>query len=168
MSFRVPLRRKRKVVLVRSPLPSSPALNESPTTGNTKSDELRRLSLEGEEMAATPVDEELAASVELPRVPPLFSEYPPIRDTLETESSKMQNETIDECLPFLTEPELDLNIFGIPQLRRKQHAAFLRHALEYKYPPHFVSIDASRPWIPYWALTGLSLLGEDISQYVER
>jgi hypothetical protein len=168
MSFRVPLRRKRKVVLIRSPLHSSPALNRSPTTGNSKSEELRRLSLEGEEMADTPVDEELATSVELPRVPPLFSEYPPIRDALETDSSKVQNETIEECLPFLTEPELDLNSFGIPQLRRKQHTAFLIHALEHKYPPHFVSIDASRPWIPYWALTGLSLLGEDVSQYGRR
>ena len=119
-------------------------------------------------MAATPVDEELATSVELPRAPRLFSEYPAIRDVFETDSSKAQNETIEECLPFLTEPELDLNVFGIPQLRRTQHTAFLTHALEHKYPPHFVSIDASRPWIPYWALTGLSLLGEDVSQYGER
>lgn len=168
MSFRVPLRRKRKVVLIRSPLHSSPEVNESPTTGNSKSEELRRLSLEGQEMADTPVDEELATSIELPRVPPLFSEFPPIRDTLETDSSKEQNKTTEECLPYLTEPELDLNVFGIPQLRRKQHATFLRHALENKYPPNFVSIDASRPWIPYWALTGLSLLGEDVSQYGER
>ena len=168
MSFRVPLRRKRKVVLIRSPLHSSPAVNESPTTGNSKSEELRRLSLEGEEMAATPVDEELASSVELPRAPPLFSEFPPIRDALETNSSKVQDETIEECLPFLTEPQLDLNVFGIPQLRRKQHVTFLRHALENKYPANFVSIDASRPWIPYWALTGLSLLGEDVSQYGGR
>lgn len=119
-------------------------------------------------MTDTPVDEELTAFVELPRVPPLFSKYPPIRDALQTESLKVQDETIEECLPFLTEPELDLNVFGIPQLRRKQHAAFLRHAIENKYPPQFVSIDASRPWMPYWALTGLSLLGEDVSQYRGR
>src|SRR5579871_1054798 len=168
MSFRVPLRRKRKVVLIRSPLHSSSTLNESPTTGNSKSEELRRLSLEGEEMTDTPVDEELATSVELPRAPPLFAEFPPIHDTFETDSSKVQDKTIEECLPFLTEPELDLNVFGIPQLRMKQHVAFLRYALEYKYPPSFVSIDASRPWIPYWTLTGLSLLGEDVSHYGER
>ncbi|KAI9825473.1 MAG: CAAX farnesyltransferase (FTase) subunit beta [Thelocarpon impressellum] len=28
--------------------------------------------------------------------------------------------------------------------------------------------DASRPWLLYWALTGLFLLGEDVSQYRER
>lgn len=159
MTFSVPLRRKRKVVF----LNSSPK-SQLPTPETTQSAELRRLSLEEEAMA----EEEVPKSPDAPPIPSLFSHYPLIRDELETESSKVQDESIDECLPFLTASEYDLNVFGVPQLMREKHVAFLSHALTEKYPPPFVAMDASKAWIPYWALTGLYALGEDPSEYREQ
>lgn len=108
-----------------------------------------------------------------PRVPPLFTSFPPIRDNLETETSKLQDRTARECIPFLkgvAEPKkspFDLNEYGVPSLEREKHIAFLHSSLG-DLPAGFVGIDSSRPWMLYWALTGLSLLGEDISQYRER
>eukprot|EP00193_Tetraselmis_chui_P004692 CAMPEP_0177767152 /NCGR_PEP_ID=MMETSP0491_2-20121128/8925_1 /TAXON_ID=63592 /ORGANISM="Tetraselmis chuii, Strain PLY429" /LENGTH=522 /DNA_ID=CAMNT_0019283653 /DNA_START=265 /DNA_END=1833 /DNA_ORIENTATION=- len=43
-------------------------------------------------------------------------------------------------------------------LHRSAHARYLRGALG-QLPRGFVSLDASRPWILYWALHGLALLG---------
>lgn len=108
-----------------------------------------------------------------PRVPTLFTSLPPIRDKLETETSKLQDSTTQECLPFLrgvAQPKksaFDLNEYGVPSLEREKHIAFLHSSLG-DLPAGFVGIDSSRPWMLYWALTGLSLLGEDISQYRER
>lgn len=160
MPTTVPLRRKRKVVFLKS-TPKS----QLPTPETRQSAELRRLSLEEEEAMAV---EELPKSPDVPPIPSLFSHYPPIRDELETESSKLQDETIEECLPFLTASEYDLNVFGVPQLMRMKHVGFLTNALTEKYPPPFVAMDASKAWIPYWALTGLYALGEDPSEYRER
>lgn len=93
----------------------------------------------------------------------------PIRDRLETESSEVQDETLDVVLPYLEGNPNDypLNIFGIPQLQREKHVAFLKQALG-DYPSAFAMLDASRPWLVYWSLQGLSALGHDISEYRER
>ncbi|EON66817.1 hypothetical protein W97_06219 [Coniosporium apollinis CBS 100218] len=104
-------------------------------------------------------------------VPELFSCPPPIRDELETQTSKLQDKTIQECLPFLTGKGLkdwqpQLNSHGIPELSRAAHVEFLQDALG-DYPPQFAVMDASRMWILYWALAGLSFLGEDIAERVE-
>jgi protein farnesyltransferase subunit beta len=107
----------------------------------------------------------------LPAVPSLFTESPPLRDELVTESSKVQDATIAECLPHLTLQETtdpsDLNYFGVPRLQRGRHVKFLKGALEGPYPARFVAMDSSRPWILYWALSGLYMLGEDVSRYRE-
>lgn len=105
---------------------------------------------------------------DFPPVPPLFSRWPPIRDELVTESSKIQDETIEEVLPHLVNSELELNSYGVPALRRKQHIWYLTHSLTNRYPAPFVAIDASRPWFLYWSLTGLYALGEDITKYADR
>eukprot|EP00873_Tetraselmis_striata_P007213 jgi/Tetstr1/427477/TSEL_017605.t1 len=47
-------------------------------------------------------------------------------------------------------------------LARDKHAAYLRGALG-RLPRGFVSLDASRPWICYWALHGLALLEAPLS-----
>jgi protein farnesyltransferase subunit beta len=101
-------------------------------------------------------------------VPDLFTSLPYIRDLLNTQSSQIQEGTIQECLPFLSglEPGAIYNDYGVPHLERKRHIQFLHKSLK-KLPAPYVAADASRPWMFYWALAGLSALGEDVSQYRE-
>ena len=93
---------------------------------------------------------------------------PIIRDEMDTQSSIEQNNTVQECLPFLHQAYLTGNI---PALERKKHVRFLRDSLT-DLGPGFTGFDASRAWILYWVLAGLSILGEDISifrtRYVSR
>ena len=101
-------------------------------------------------------------------VPDLFTSLPHVRDLLNTQSSQIQEETIQECLPFLSglAPGASYNDHGVPHLERKRHIQFLHKSLK-KLPAPYVAADASRPWMFYWALAGLSALGEDVSQYRE-
>ena len=106
-----------------------------------------------------------------PAVPALFKELPIIQDALTTETTNLQEETVNKCLPFLkgihSSQKGPFNQFGVPALNRDDHIASLYDSLE-DYPGSFVALDASRPWMVYWALAGLALLGEDISQFRER
>ncbi|KXL45271.1 hypothetical protein M433DRAFT_151129 [Acidomyces richmondensis BFW] len=93
-------------------------------------------------------------------------------DDLETTTSEARKKTEEECLPFLTGnggslKDYDLNVYGLPRLRRKQHAEFLRASIR-PLPAPYQAVDASRPWIFYWALCGLSSLGEDVTSYRHR
>lgn len=107
------------------------------------------------------------------RIPKLFTTLPPIRDHLETETSILQDETVQECLPLLAGPEdssrpiSDFNAHGLPRLKRTKHVEFLHRSLE-ELSSRYVGYDASRPWIIYWVLLGLCLLGEDVKPYRER
>ncbi|KAI4141843.1 MAG: hypothetical protein LQ341_003403 [Variospora aurantia] len=109
-------------------------------------------------------------ATESPPVTSLPASWGIIRDELETETSVLQDETVRECLPFLNgsvgAPQ-GYNEHGLPSLARDEHIKFLHHTLE-TMPPAYVGFDASRPWIIYWALTALSLLGEDVEPYCER
>lgn len=102
-------------------------------------------------------------------VPPLFTGLPPVRDDLSTPSSELQDATVKECLPYLggAAGRLDYNARGVPRLIREKHIAFLRRNLG-ALPAPYIGADASRPWILYWCLAGLTLLGEDLSSYRER
>ena len=105
-----------------------------------------------------------------PQAPSLFASYPPIKDDLETETSISQDETIKECLPFLKCEDdgiTDFNAHGLPRLKRELHIEFLEEGLA-DYPGAYLAYDASRPWLVYWALLGLSLLGEDVTPYRDR
>ena len=108
-----------------------------------------------------------------PAVPELFTTLPPIRDVLSTETSSVQNRTVQECLPYLSgtaassKSPFDFNEHGLPRLEREKHIAYLHGSLG-RLPAGFVGADASRPWLLYWALTGLYLLGEDVSRYRDR
>jgi protein farnesyltransferase subunit beta len=118
-----------------------------------------------------PADSDIDSEIshhDMPPVPALFSTYPPIQDELVTESSRIQDNTVEEVLPHLLNSELELNSYGVPALRRKQHIWYLKHSLTNRYPAPFVAIDASRPWFLYWSLTGLYTLGEDITKYADR
>ncbi|KAJ5619732.1 hypothetical protein N7510_003716 [Penicillium lagena] len=106
-----------------------------------------------------------------PGIPALFTQPPPIRDPLVTETLDLQIETVDKCLPFLhgihSTQRGPFNALGVPALQRDEHVAYLYDSLE-DYPAGFVAMDASRPWMVYWALAGLSLLGEDVTRFRER
>ncbi|KAF2785622.1 terpenoid cyclases/Protein prenyltransferase [Melanomma pulvis-pyrius CBS 109.77] len=93
----------------------------------------------------------------------------PIRDALQTETSKARDETLEVVLPFLeSNPnEFELNIFRLPKLQRAKHVQFLKNALG-DYPSQFAMMDAARPWLLYWSLQGLTALSYDISEYQER
>lgn len=101
-----------------------------------------------------------------PTIPSIFKTLPIIRDLLQTQSSTIQDETVQTCLPYLSNP-LSCNSHGIPHLLRERHSQFLHKSLE-PLPAGFIGADASRPWLLYWALSGLSTMGEDVSMYRER
>ena len=113
---------------------------------------------------------EMTSEESSPAVPELFTSLPPIHDLLTTNSSTVQDATIQECLPFLSGADISspkFNRNGVPRLERQKHIHYLRSSLE-KMPAVYVGYDANRPWVIYWALTGLCLLGEDISEYKQR
>lgn len=93
----------------------------------------------------------------------------PIRDSLETGTSKLQDDTLEVVLPFLEgNPHgFPLNSCGLPKLQRQSHINMLKMGLG-DYPAPFAAMDASRPWIVYWGLQGLSALGYDISNYQKQ
>ena len=108
-----------------------------------------------------------------PLVPDLFTSLPLIKDVLETETSVQQDYTVQECLPFLAGLQgcgrslSDYNEHGLPRLDRDKHIRYLHDSFN-KLPAGFAAYDASRPWLLYWALTGLSILGENVEQYRQR
>lgn len=105
-----------------------------------------------------------------PGIPALFTQPPPIRDPLVTETVELQDATLQKCLDFLKGLHISqgsFNASGVPALQRDDHVAYLYDSLE-DYPEGFVAMDASRPWMVYWALAGLTLLGEDPTRFRER
>lgn len=111
-----------------------------------------------------------AGGVAIPAIPSLFTTPPPIKDDFTTDSSSLQEDTIDECLPFLTNSSnvhAHVNAHGIPHLDRPRHIAFLHKQLG-QLPPQFKAADPSRPWFFYWCLAALAVLGEDVGDYCTR
>lgn len=106
-----------------------------------------------------------------PGIPALFTQPPPLRDPLVTETIDLQDATREKCLPFLkgihSSQKEPFNACGVPTLQRADHVGYLYDSLE-DYPAGFVAMDSSRPWMVYWALAGLSLLGEDATRFRER
>ncbi|CAI4219958.1 unnamed protein product [Parascedosporium putredinis] len=98
-------------------------------------------------------------------IPGLFTSQPILRDPLETSTSRIQDETVKECLPYLrgNSTRLDYNRHGVPTLTREKHKNFLKNLR--KLPAPYIAADASRPWMLLWNLAGLALLDEDISAY---
>lgn len=93
----------------------------------------------------------------------------PIKEDYATETSNVEDATHKIILPFMEGNPNDfmLNAYGIPQLQRQQHAAFLKKTLG-DYPPQFAMMDAARPWILYWGLQSMTALGLDIHPYQKR
>ncbi|PPJ51783.1 hypothetical protein CBER1_09135 [Cercospora berteroae] len=93
-----------------------------------------------------------------------------IPDKLQTTTSEAQEETEAECLALLTGDEslgLPLNSHGIPHLNRNKHAYFLKDWLT-GLPSPYVAMDASRPWVFYWVMAGLTFMGNDVTKYKQR
>lgn len=98
----------------------------------------------------------------------LHQQFQIFDDDAPTESSELQAETEEECLPFLQGEMLPGEIdAAVTSLRKEDHARFLRQSLG-QLPAGFAALDASRPWMLYWCLTGLSVLGSDVHPYRER
>lgn len=84
-------------------------------------------------------------------------------DGFPTETSEDQGETLESVLEMLLEHPTDVT------LERSTHIKYLFKPLN---PPsaktqeglseYFVSLDASRPWILYWILHSLDLLGRSV------
>ncbi|KAK3111120.1 CAAX farnesyltransferase (FTase) subunit beta [Teratosphaeriaceae sp. CCFEE 6253] len=91
-------------------------------------------------------------------------------DELQTPSGEALAKTASECLPYLMLEDtqgLKVNSHGLQQLRRKPHADFLHQFLG-ELPAPFAAMDASRPWLFYWCIAGLSFLDEDVGMYKDR
>lgn len=91
-------------------------------------------------------------------------------DDLVTVTSEAQDKVTAQCLPLLTLSDtkgLPLNPYGLPALRREAHKKFLLKQLD-QLPAPYAAIDASRPWLFYWTMAGLSFLGEDVSGFNQR
>ena len=103
-------------------------------------------------------------------VPSLFTSPPPIKDSLVTETSIHQEDVVEDCIPLLAgaipgKSAFDFSLFGVPRLEREDHVRWLRNYIE---TASSMLYDASRPWIVYWCLTSLSLLGQDVRHYSQR
>lgn len=91
----------------------------------------------------------------------------PISDESTSATSRLQIQTVQECLPLLnavtdsSSNPLDFNKFGLPSLHRGLHLDFIHNGLQ-PLPASFVTMDASRPWLMYWSFLSLNLLGEDV------
>ncbi|KAI1337033.1 terpenoid cyclases/Protein prenyltransferase [Xylariaceae sp. FL0016] len=119
-----------------------------------------------EEVISIMASESALSATHLPMVPDIFTADPPVRDSKFTSTSYLQDETIDECRPYLAAeiPGLAYNHYGVPHLDRQRHIRFLQRNLG-NLPSPFIAADASRPWFFYWCLNGMSLLGADVSSY---
>lgn len=105
-----------------------------------------------------------------PNLPFYFARPGPLQDDLETTTSAAQEKTMREVIDLMTgkgQTMTNVNAYGLPHLLKDKHAAFLRTILG-RYPPPFQVMDASRPWLLYWALNGLRTLGVDVSEYKQR
>lgn len=105
-----------------------------------------------------------------PFIPDLYTAFSPIRDVLITDTSIDQDETVQQCLPYMSAQSGDFSAYnkhGVPHLDRTRHIRFLHKSLQ-DLPSGYVAADAARPWFFYWALCGLRTLGENITSYRER
>ena len=106
-------------------------------------------------------------------LPQFMCQQPPIMDKKSSATTGLQMETIGECLPLLTainnqsSDPFDFDENGLPYLLRSEHIDFVKNGLQ-PLPSGFVALDASRPWLMYWSLLSLHVLGEDVTKYSDR
>lgn len=122
--------------------------------------------LSDEELGSDYEDMGTATEEEQANIAYLESIRVPIKDSLVTETSETDYETAKNILPYLegNPNDFSLNTFGIPNLQRPKHDDFLRGQLG-DYPARAAGLDAARPWLLYWSLQGLTVMGSDITSY---
>ena len=99
-----------------------------------------------------------------PSTPDLYTTLPILRDGYTTHTSREQDKTTRAVLPLLASKENPL-----PHLDRFAHIEFMEGGVDGEaLPPGMTTLDASRGWIVYWCINGLSLLGMDVSMYRSR
>lgn len=81
----------------------------------------------------------------------------PVVDQYQTQSSHIQHETETMIVSLFEAATSDDHI-----LKKERHKKYLRSLLG-GLPGAFRTLDASKPWLIYWNLNALSLLGDDIS-----
>lgn len=82
------------------------------------------------------------------------------KDSLITQTSEDQDEVEKACASMYN--WIRSNYDSAPSLAFEKHILYLRNMLE-PLPARFVSLDASKPWMIYWTVNALALLGNDIS-----
>ncbi len=96
-------------------------------------------------------------------------------ELIQTDTSKEQCTCEKECAEFLR-LIIDYDSSTIERLKsngvinqdmemrlvRSKHISYLMHNLNAELPSGFVSLDASRPWICYWIIHALYLLGKEL------
>lgn len=106
-------------------------------------------------------------------IPAYLSQLPPIADSLRTRTTELQAQTVEECLPFLnainnpSSNPFNFDETGLPYLQKKAHVEFVHDGLD-RLPPQFVAMDASRPWLMYWSLLSLYIMGHDVEGFQSR
>ena len=103
-------------------------------------------------------------------VPHLYANPSSVKDDLITETSITQDQTVQSCLPLLAgavpgKTAFDYTPQGVARLDRESHIDYLKEHIDCA---KYMAFDASKPWVIYWCLTALSLLGEDIDEYRQR
>ena len=74
------------------------------------------------------------------------------------EQHEVELEVLREFGRVLNSPDFDPEVSL--KLNRARHVEFLKRGLSEPLRPSFISLEASRPWIIYWILHALDLLGE--------
>lgn len=83
----------------------------------------------------------------------------PIRDTLSTETSELQNQTEEKILQCHEKAQKHE-----PRLETHKHLAFLEFFLSPSPLPHkFVGLDASRAWMLYWGANAVRVMGGELT-----
>ncbi len=85
-------------------------------------------------------------------------------EELLTKTTEDQKETEDAIAKIYDDI---LESGNLPHLMKIKHARFLQAGLS-QLPPMFKALDASQPWILYWCLNSLNLLGIDPPQDVKK
>ncbi|KAJ5928669.1 hypothetical protein N7466_007625, partial [Penicillium verhagenii] len=149
---------------------SNSSATKPPPTQSSKSTNQKRPGLLRQTKSLTSA-EKMASQAARPGVPDLFTQPPSIRDPLVTDTTDLQDATLEKCLPFLkgiqSSQSGPFNACGVPAFQRDSHVTFAYDSLE-DYPGGFMSLDASRPWMAYWGLASLFLMGEDPTRFRER
>jgi hypothetical protein len=94
-----------------------------------------------------------------------FSSLPSNSHPSDTLDKQAETERIISQLLQTTPPAAGdgETIPGGTTLRKAEHAGYFQHLL-FRLPPGFVSLDASKPWLMYWTVHSLDILGIALDQ----